>query len=206
MTSSSHVFLTTLCCRQTNLEKNTVPEMEFYQVFENDHGYMVPHLDPDEVEEKRGDDDFVLITKPRSYTDGWVPLELEFKMDGSLPTIPTISRWRNYLVLHESAYKQFRDLLEPHGEFLPCTHQGSAFYLFNTLTIAEDLEAVKPDSVTRKGNLLSSIQFDKNSLKGVPVFRTKESYVSVYCTDIFKKAIEGAQLEGLLFSENLTQL
>ena len=50
------------------------------------------------------------------------------------------------------------------------------------------------------------IQFDENSLKGVPVFRSKESYESVYCTDIFKKAIEGAQLEGLLFSENLTQL
>lgn len=178
--------------------------MEFYQVFENDHDYMVPHLDPDEVEEKRGDDDFVLITKPRSYTEDWVPLELEFKMDGSLPTIPTISRWRNYLVMHESAYKQFRDLLGPHGEFLLCTHQGSAFYLFNTLTIAEDLEAVKPGSVTRKGNLLSSIQFDKSSLKGVPILRTKESYVSVYCTDIFKKAVEDAQLEGLLFSENLT--
>ncbi len=167
--------------------------MEFYQVFQNDQDYMLPHLDPDEVEDK-------------SYADDWVPLELEFKMDGSLPTIPTISRWRNYLVMHESAYKQFRDLLEPHGEFLPCAHQGSAFYLFNTLTIAEDLEAVKPDSVTRKGNLLSSIQFDKNSLKGVPVFRTKESYVSVYCTDIFKKAVEDAQLEGLLFSENLTHL
>ena len=43
-------------------------------------------------------------------------------------------------------------------------------------------------------------------IKGVPVFRTKESYVSVYCTDIFKKAVEDAQLEGLLFSENLTHL
>ena len=180
--------------------------MFFYQLYSNDTKFSYPVFSADDIEEKRGDDDFVLFTKPRSYADDWVPLELEFKMDGSLPTIPTISRWRNYLVLHESAYKQFRDLLEPHGEFLPCTHQGSAFYLFNPLTIAEDLEAAKPDSVTRKGNLLSSIQFDENSLKGVPVFRTKESYVSVYCTDIFKKAVEDAQLEGLLFSENLTHL
>lgn len=178
--------------------------MEFYQVFQNDQDYMLPHLDPDEVEDKRGDDDFVLITKPRSYAEDWVPLELEFKMDGSLPTIPTISRWRNYLVLHEPAYKQLKALLEPHGEFLPCTHQGSTFYLFNSLTIAEDLQAVKPGSVTRNGNLLSNIEFEEDKLEGIPVFRTKESFVSVYCTDTFKKAVEEAELEGLLFSSNLT--
>ncbi|TNC86069.1 MAG: hypothetical protein CSH37_05420 [Thalassolituus sp.] len=178
--------------------------MEFYQVFENDHDYMVPHLDPDEVEDKRGDDDFVMITKPRTYSEGWVPLELEFKMGGSLPTIPTVSRWRNYLVLHESAYKQLKALLEPHGEFLPCTHQGSTLYLFNTLTIAEDLEAIQPGSVTRNGNLLSAIQFVETKLKGIPLFRTKESFVSVYCTDAFKKAVEDAVLEGLMFSSNLT--
>ena len=98
----------------------------FFQLLRNDRGFMTPYFDIDEVEAKRRDDDFILITKPRSYADDWVPLELEFKMDGSLPTIPTISRWRNYHVLRESAYKQFKDLLEPHGEFLPCTHQGSA--------------------------------------------------------------------------------
>lgn len=179
-------------------------EMEFYQIFQNDQAYMVPYLDADEVEEKRGGDDFILITKPRSYIKGWVPLELEFKMDGSLPTIPTASRWRNYLVLHKSAYDQLRQLLEPHGEFLPCTHKGSTFYLFNTLTIAEELDGVKPDSVCRNGSLLSSIQFDEEKLKAVPVFRTKESFLSVYCSDIFKKAVEEAELEGLRFSSNLT--
>ncbi|MEK9767090.1 MAG: hypothetical protein VW274_11495, partial [Thalassolituus sp.] len=82
--------------------------------------------------------------------------------------------------------------------------QGSTFYLFNTLTIAEDLEAVKPGSLTRNGNLLSNIEFEEDKLEGIPVFRTKESFVSVYCTGAFKKTVEDAELEGLMFSSNLT--
>ncbi|MCX2796501.1 hypothetical protein [Microbulbifer thermotolerans] len=66
--------------------------MEIYQVLKNDSDYMTPHFDPDEVEDKRGDDDFIIFTKPKSYTDGWVPLELSFSSEGSIPVIPAISK------------------------------------------------------------------------------------------------------------------
>lgn len=178
--------------------------MDFYQLFQNDSNYMTPHFDPDEVEDKRGDDDFILITKPRSYLKDWVSMELKFSMEGSLPVIPTISRWRNYLVMQEHAYSNLKSLLDAYGEFLPCTHHGSRFYLFNPLTIAEDLQGIEPGSVSRINNLLSGIQFSEQNLQGIPVFRTKESYVSIYCSDIFRKAVEEADLEGLIFSTNLT--
>tara|TARA_Y100000296_G_scaffold23954_2_gene28315 strand:+ start:1270 stop:1812 length:543 start_codon:yes stop_codon:yes gene_type:complete len=176
----------------------------FYQVLRNDSDFMMPYFDPDEVEDKRGDDDFILLTRPIRYSEGWVPLELKFSMDDSLPVIPSISTWLNYLVLHESAYSELKDLLAAFGEFLPCQHQGSKFYLFNPLTIAEDLDAIVPGSVTRKSELLSGIRFDEKKLEGVPVFRSKESYITIYCSQIFKKAVEDADLQGLLFNPNLT--
>jgi len=176
----------------------------FYQLLRNDSDFMMPYFHPDEAEEKFGDDDFIIFTKPRSYLDSWIPLELKFAMDDSLPVIPMISTWQNYLVLHESAYLELKDLLENFGEFLPCQHQDSKFYLFNPLTIAEDLNGVIPNSVTRRNELLSGIRFDEKKLDGVPVFRSKESYITIYCSEIFKKAVEESDLQGLLFNTNLT--
>ncbi|WP_445355696.1 hypothetical protein ACJJI5_05010 [Microbulbifer sp. EKSA008] len=178
--------------------------MSFYQVFTNFTDFMVPHFDIDEVEEKRGDDDFIIDTRPTNYTDDWIPLEVQFSLEDGLPNIPTLSKWQNYLVLHEAAYKVLEGVLGPYGEFLPCTYQGAKFYLFNPLTIAEDLNAVIPGSVTRNGNLLSGIEFDADKLKEVPVFRSKESNITIYCTDVFKGVVEAEKLDGLLFSTNLT--
>ncbi|WP_444923439.1 hypothetical protein ACJJH9_16800 [Microbulbifer sp. DLAB2-AF] len=178
--------------------------MNIYQVSEDDNNYMTVYFDPDEVEEKRGDDDFIIFTQPQSYACDWVPLELSIKACDSPPNIPTLSRWQNYLVLHEAAYKALEGMLGPYGEFLPCTYQGTKFYLFNPLTIAEDLNAVVPGSVTREGNLISGIEFDEEKLKEVPVFRSKESNITIYCTEAFKNIVESEKLEGLRFSTNLT--
>ncbi|WP_444925876.1 hypothetical protein ACJJI4_16980 [Microbulbifer sp. TRSA002] len=178
--------------------------MEFYRLSPNYSDYMSPNFDIDEVEDKRGDDDFVIDTRPIKYADDWVPLEIQFSIDDAVPAIPTLSKWRNYLVLHESAYQSLEGVLGPFGEFLPCTHQKAKFYLFNPLTIAEDLSAVVPGSVSKNGNLLSGIEFDKDKLKNVPVFRSKESYITIYCTDAFKDVVEAEKLDGLLFSTNLT--
>lgn len=176
----------------------------FYQLLRNDSDFMMPYFDADEVEDKRGDDDFILFTRPIRYFENWVPLELKFSIDDSLPVIPSISTWLNYLVLHEPAYSELKDLLGDFGEFLPCQHQGSKFYLFNPLTIAEDLDAIAPGSVTRKNELLSDIRFDEQKLEGVPVFRSKESYITIYCSELFRKAVEDSDLQGLLFNPNLT--
>ncbi|MCO1336665.1 hypothetical protein MO867_20270 [Microbulbifer sp. OS29] len=178
--------------------------MNLYQVFTNCTDYMTPHFNIDEVEDKRGDDDFIIDIRPKRYADEWEPLEIEFCLEDGLPNIPTLSKWQNYLVLHESAYKALEGVLGPYGEFLPCTHQNAKFYLFNPLIIAEDLDAVVPDSVTLNGNLLTGIEFDKDKLKDVPVFRSKESYITIYCTDAFKDVVEAEKLDGLLFSTNLT--
>ncbi|WP_299941839.1 hypothetical protein [uncultured Microbulbifer sp.] len=178
--------------------------MEIYKVSANLSDYMAPNFDIDEVEEKRGDDDFIIDTRPAKYADDWVPLEIEFSIDDGHPTIPALSKWRNYLVLHESAYKVLEGVLGPYGELLPCSHQGAKFYLFNPLTFAENLGAVVPRSVTRYGNLLSGIEFDKTKLKDVPIFRTKESYISIYCTNALKDTVESEKLDGLLFSLKLT--
>ncbi|MGL6161866.1 hypothetical protein [Microbulbifer sp.] len=180
--------------------------MKIYQIFQNDSDYMTLYFDPDEVEDKLGNDDFVFFTTPKSYASDWVPLELSIKACDSPPMIPSISTWQNYLVLHNSAYQALEGLLAPYGEFLPCMYQEAKFYLFNPLTIAEDLSAVVPGSVTRKGNLLSGIEFEAGKLERVPVFRTKESYISIYCTEVFKELIQSENLDGLLFSANLTQV
>ncbi|MCO1336664.1 hypothetical protein MO867_20265 [Microbulbifer sp. OS29] len=180
--------------------------MKFYQVFEDDNNYMTVYFDPDEVEDKRGDDDFTIFTTPQAYASDWVPLELSIKACDSPPVIPAISTWLNYLVLHESAYKALEGMLGPYGEFLPCTYQGAKFYLFNPLTIAEDLDAVMPGSVTKDDGLLASIAFDEEKLKDTPVFRTKESYICIYCTEAFKNLVEKEKLEGLRFSAKLAHV
>ncbi|WP_346837818.1 DUF1629 domain-containing protein [Microbulbifer sp. SAOS-129_SWC] len=109
-------------------------------------------------------------------------------------------------MLHKSAYRALEGLLGPYGEFLPCKYKNAKFYLFNPLTIAEDLDAVVPGSVTRKGNLLSGIEFDEEKLGAAPVFRSKESYISIYCSEAFKDVVESEELDGLIFSNNLTQI
>lgn len=180
--------------------------MKIYQILQNDSDYITLYFDPDEVEDKRGGDDFLFFTTPKSYASDWVPLELSIKACDSPPVIPSISTWQNYLVLHDSAYQALEDLLGHYGELLPCMYQEAKFYLFNPLTIAEDLNAVVPGSVTKRGNLLSGINFDENKLESVPVFRTKESYISIYCTEVFKESVQSSNLDGLLFNANLTQI
>ncbi|WP_445362471.1 hypothetical protein ACJJIQ_16575 [Microbulbifer sp. ANSA003] len=179
---------------------------EVYQVFHNDFDYMTPYFEPKEIIGKQGSIRFSFDTTPKSYASNWKPMELSLKSCDSPPIIPTLSKWQNYLVLHESAYQALEGILGPFGEFLPCTHQESKFYLFNPLTIADELDAVIPGSVTRKENLLSGIEFDENKLKDVPVFRTKEAYISIYCTETFKDLVESEKLDGLSFTSNLTHL
>ncbi|WP_252472218.1 hypothetical protein [Microbulbifer okhotskensis] len=178
--------------------------MKIYQLNGNSSNYMTPYFEPNNVLKKRVGIKFLFNTTPKSYSEDWEPLELSIKACDSAPVIPTLSRWQNYLVLHASAYKVLESTLNPFGEFLPCTYQGTAFYLFNPLTIAEDLDAVIADSVTRNGNLLSGIAFNQEKLEGVPVFRTKESNISNYCTEAFKEIVESEKLDGLIFSSNLT--
>ncbi|WP_444917619.1 imm11 family protein [Microbulbifer sp. JMSA003] len=62
-----------------------------------------------------------------------------------------------------------------------------------------------PGSVTRDDDLISAIEFDEDKLKEIPVFRTKESSVSIYCAEAFKEMVEASSLDGLFFSKNLTQ-
>ncbi|WP_020411184.1 hypothetical protein [Microbulbifer variabilis] len=179
--------------------------MSIYKVSENDSDFMTPYFEPTAVLKKRVGMKFLFNTAPKSYSEEWEPLELSIKACDSAPVIPTISRWQNYLVLHEAAYNALEGTLSSFGEFLPCTHQGAKFYLFNPLTIAEDLNAVVPGSVARDNDLISAIEFDEDKLKEVPIFRTKESNVSIYCTEAFKEVVEASSLDGLFFSKNLTQ-
>ncbi|WP_444910469.1 hypothetical protein [Microbulbifer sp. TRSA005] len=67
----------------------------FYKVLQSDFEFMAPYFDPDEVEDKRRNDDFVIDTKPIKYAEDWVPLEIKFSIDDAVPVIPTLSKWQN---------------------------------------------------------------------------------------------------------------
>lgn len=145
--------------------------------------------------------------RPQSYSNDWQPLDIEFaSLSNSKKTkMPDITTRNGRLFLNQSAYDALHNMLDAHGEFLPIKHKDGDGYLFNILEDAKTNDALDTKLSTRNeyGDV-QSVEFHEDKLEGALVVRTEfDSYQGVYCTEVFKNAVEGADLKGITFSADL---
>lgn len=124
----------------------------------------------------------------------WQPIRTGFsEIKGEKNLIPDVSNWIGAtLFLSPKAHRLLGELLAPFGEFLPVQIDKDTFYIFNCLTIAD----------AKQSN--EKLNFDETSIKDKVVFKTPEQQcIDIYCTERLKSAIEGFELKGVIFDEDL---
>lgn len=161
-----------------------------------------------EIRQKLGKDSiFHFDQRPKKYAEEWQEINIEFaKVSGrNKGEMPDIILRNGRLFLNEKAYAGLHDSLASHGEFLPVAFDSSRGFLFNPLTIAENLNALdKKLSTKNEYNELQSIAFHEEKLDNIEIFRAEfDNYMGVYCQDNLKSLTESLHLKGLIFSTDL---
>ena len=153
---------------------------------------------------------FHINRSPISYESVWKPLHILFRASEKYTQeiIPDLAEVDGKLFLNEKAFDALKSILAEHGEFLPVTYDAGSGYIFNILDIVEDRNALneKLTGYDQHGNL-SHFEFEEGRLKNVSIFRAKiDNYNGIFCTDIFKTAIEDAKLCGIHTHPDLSNL
>lgn len=178
-----------------------------YLAHPNYRHYQDFYYNEDSVCEVLGEEtDFYFSRIPESYTNRWKKVEIKFKPYSSKKTpLPDVFVRNGRLFLNEKAVEVLKPLIESQGEFLPVTYEGGQGMLFNILATAEEVDGVdQAVSFKNEYGEMVSIGFHEDRVKGLHVFRTKfDKYMSVYCSEEFKQAVESAGLNGLVFSVDI---
>jgi len=168
---------------------------------------------PDEIATQLGDFDYferILLqaVENKSLKDIWKPAEVEFEdvlTDNSV--LPDISLWlRTYLVLSPRAYEALNSCLSESGDFLPVNYQSEQWYLYTSLTFGkEDRQKCVEKISYGSPDGLEVLAFIDDDVKDKVIFKSRlEGTSNLYCTERFKAMCEQNQLNGLVFSSNLT--
>lgn len=172
------------------------PDVKRFQLFSIDGKFARKALGEDTM--------FHFVESPISYSGMWKPMELEFYISGKQKTlpIPDISQHYGRLFLNGKAYAGLKDILEPCGEFLPVLHAGGMGCLFNPLAL-EDSALNKDFCKKNEWGEIVWIDFNEERVTN-SVFRTEyDNFFSVFCTEKFHLAYKEAELNGLVFTQNL---
>lgn len=143
-----------------------------------------------------------------SLEEAWVDQGASYvKVEGLNAKIrPDITAWNGAnLVLSAKAYDALCERLDRYGEFLPITIDGEASFVFNcrNLVIA-DKSVSEADIVDDLWMGVKSIGFTNEDVQNNLLFKSKfDRCSSLYCGEEFKALIEGLELEGLVFLEDL---
>ncbi|MCX2796351.1 imm11 family protein [Microbulbifer thermotolerans] len=120
--------------------------------------------------------------------------------------IPDISTWvPGALVLSEKSKAEFSEL-NGSGEFLPVKTSNGPYWIFNCMTVvaADETQSnrvVEFDQVTD----IKKLTFNPETVDGKHLFKTDyDGFRSLFCTDDFRRKILEMELQGLIFSDNLS--
>jgi len=123
-------------------------------------------------------------------------------------SLPDIGEFQGRLFLNMAAYEVLKPLIENDGEFLPAVYELGGGYIFTPLRVAEDVDGVNME-LTKKNDwgYFSHLAFHEDRVADWAVFRAElNGYMSLYCQQGVKDAIEQAQLTGLYFSPDLANI
>lgn len=117
--------------------------------------------------------------------------------------IPDIAKWLDgTLILSPKAHRYLAELLLPLGELLPVHVSGETYYIFNCQVFGVDEESF---SQKNEYEQVECIAFSNETTS--PVFKSKfEGGFSLFCTDLFKDAVNSFDLKGILFDKNLIEV
>jgi len=196
--------------------------MSIYRISTNIDNMMFFHITQEELEAKSGvDPEYHAGSQPKPQT-GWQKvnaafvLPIDYKESMPVPLLPDVTNWgQNHLVFNQKAYDVVSEHLKPFGEFLPVICEGNNYYLFNILQIANDRLIDQANSeknmMTMDGMTMQmgikKLKFKEDKLKNTLIFKTDfDEYVGIFCNNSFKKLIEGAELKGIEFKEDLSDV
>ena len=186
--------------------------MPIYRIHPDRLNYQLLHISDTEVRNKLGNKcRFHFDPSPIKYEDIWQSIRIDFydsSNRGNVDSIPDITVGNGKMYLSNKAFRCMKDLLKAHGEFLPVKYKSQQGYLFNSLSIADDKNALDENlCIKNEWDEMEHIGFIEERLNDTPVFRTEfESYMGFFCLDSFKDRVEENQLTGITFSIDVSNI
>lgn len=185
--------------------------MTIYSIHADKEMYRTIGFDRDEMTAKFGRDPhghFDVNYEPRGWASIWKPVQVDFGADGqqfSGDLTPEISEFDGRLFLSGRAYQALRHMIARDGEFLPVIYEGGQGWLFNPLSLAEDVEGLdEQKSVRNEWGDIESLAFHEERVERYHLFRSLfDSGFNVFCGDGFRQAVEESGLKGIVFSVDL---
>jgi len=185
--------------------------MQFYSIYADSESYRTIAFDRNKMFEEYGSlrNHFNLNYEARPFANK-IKMPFNISLNGeqsdfSGHKIPDISEHYGRLFLTEKAYEVVKDIIKNDGEFLPVICDGVKAYIFNTLSLAESVGGLDTElsSKDEMGNR-TNIAFHANNVKEFSIFKTEfDHFISAYCQQSLKEAIESAELKGVFFTANL---
>ena len=186
--------------------------MALYTLYPDLDNFAAIGFDEKQITDMCGDiprDRFDFHNIPKSFK-GIIttPLNIDFSgdCDGLTGTaIPNLQVFHGKMFLSEKAYQAIGDLISNDGEFYPVTYENGKGYIFNPLSIAEDVDGLdKALSIKNEWDDIENIAFHEDKVKQFALFRTAfDTYINLYCNEDVKNAIEKADLKGLNITPEL---
>ena len=180
-----------------------------YRIHSNIQHYLSLHIEGREARKALGQDsDFDIDERPISYLNHWKTMKVSFydAFDGdNKKAVPDISLRLGKLFLNERAYQVLKVLLESDGEFLPVITEFGGGYIYNCLTVADDLNATDEKLCIHDPlNDRFSIGFIESRLVNCHVFRAQIDPAGYFCKQKMKDLVEQNNLTGISICENIS--
>ncbi|GMR16297.1 MAG: hypothetical protein BMS9Abin31_0619 [Gammaproteobacteria bacterium] len=173
--------------------------------------FMEFELSPSEIEAKLGD--IFILDNTNTWSDFWKPINGSFFDDSdkqNIIALPDIALWStDEIVCNEKAYNILKNTLAPYGEWLPVSIEGVSYWLLH-VTQKTGIEFVDVKNSIRTIDIVDHIEiekllFNENMLNEMLIFKTQyNNYNNIYCLDKFKILVEENDLQGLIFSKDMT--
>ncbi|ROR98676.1 hypothetical protein EDC56_3412 [Sinobacterium caligoides] len=138
-----------------------------------------------------------------SFSSWWPKPEARYTGGGPGAEIPDVSLWLDgSLSLSPKANRYLGELLRDCGEFLPVTVNDEVFYIFNCLRFGEE-DTAKCHRSEGYIDTVTELAFEE-SVSELVLFKSKLCRgQTLYCNEIFKRAVESLGLTGIAFSTDL---
>lgn len=183
--------------------------MTIYRIHPDRMHYQLLTISSEEVIGKLGKQyPFHIDPTPKPYAAIWKPLEVSFYDSTSSKNktkLPDISVDHGRLFLNKSSCDTLSKLIDADGEILPVSFDGQNGAIFNALKCAEDFNALDIKRSTKNDwGDLQSLAFVEERIDTAVLFKCQfEGFTGLFCTDVFKAAVEQAKLNGVTFSLDL---
>lgn len=185
--------------------------MTLYSIYADTNTYRALGFDSDQMFNEYGSliNHFNINYKTQPFLEKMKsPFNVNFSKESSEFSgneIPDITEHYGRLFLNQKAYKALKDILQNDGEFLPVICDDKDAYMLNPLRLAETVGGLnKKLSIKDTMGNGQNIAFHSDKVNNFVIFKTEfDGFISAYCQESLKDAIETANLKGVFFTQDL---